>query len=269
MEDLDLENNPEFITDESAVSEENKMKFDIQEAHSYHMKSLKYTFYEEISFYLSTGLSVFLYGIGSKRTFLVDFASTLQNTPTLIINGYHSNCSLKHITSTLLTYLQARLKNSLNPPAIPSSLPVQSKIHLLLNNLPTTLYIVIPSFDTLLLRCPDITSFLTSLLQFQPRLLVSIDRLHSPIMLEEGFLNSFKGVFMEVNTFNADGIGTDYDVEKEYSGRLFEGTGEVGEIGVDYVLASMTKNQVEVVRVVAEFVLETGKQVGVKELYDE
>ena len=71
-----------------------------------HLKYPSLYDFSMLKFYLDTGMSVLIYGVGSKYEFLKCLIETeLSSQPCLIVNGYHTNCSLKRISSLLSTYI--------------------------------------------------------------------------------------------------------------------------------------------------------------------
>jgi len=53
----------------------------------------------KMKYLLDCGFNVLLYGVGSKTDFINFFCQTqlLQTESVLMMNGYHTNCTIKHV----------------------------------------------------------------------------------------------------------------------------------------------------------------------------
>ena len=75
--------------------------------------------------------------------------------------------------------------------------------------------------------------------------------------LNEKFLNEINGIFYQVDTYS------EYDIEKEYSPKLFRTSSVLQEIGVKYILKSMTENQKFILKEIAKYQLENPNELGI------
>jgi len=79
---------------------------DLFQAYYWYQKNMNFN---DLSFLLETGMNAFLYGIGSKREYVNEFwAHELEDSPWLLVNGYHSNWSVRHVTNDLVEFLNKR-----------------------------------------------------------------------------------------------------------------------------------------------------------------
>lgn len=76
-------------------------------------------------------------------------------------------------------------------------------------------------------------------------LIVTVDNIKSGMMWSEQMLDRFNFMSIEVNTFE------DYDCELEYQSPLFSFKNDNQEVGLTFVLKSMTKNQRDIIKLIA------------------
>lgn len=76
-------------------------------------------------------------------------------------------------------------------------------------------------------------------------LIVSIDNIKAGMMWSEQMLDRFNFMAVEVNTFE------DYDTELEYQSPLFSFKNDNQEVGLTFVLKSMTQNQRNIIKLIA------------------
>ena len=137
-----------------------------------------------------------------------------------------------------------------------------------------SVYFVIHSFDKLVQRVPDFKNYLLNLVKHtrdansestQVRFIASIDHLKSSCMFTDEFLDELNAIFFQVSTYE------EYDIEKLYAPNLFAASSDLQEIGVEYILKSMTKDQIFVIKAIAKYMLGYPEEPGISisSLYNE
>ena len=217
--------------------------------HSLHAQS----FYKW-AFELDQAFSVCLYGYGSKRRLVKDFADHLHcnfppsNPPTTIItNGYIPNISLRQILVTIISTLPST--------SFPAKLPTQPQelLDLLLSHLTenppkTPIYILVNSYDAPPLRRSQTQTLLAQLSNHPSiHLLATCDTPNFPLLWDTNLRSTFNWVFHDTTTFVSfdDGkgigeIGGVVDSVNELMGR--KGANAKGKDGVRWVLKSLPEN---------------------------
>lgn len=89
------------------------------------------------------------------------------------------------------------------------------------------------------------------------KLIVSLDHIKSGILFSETLLDKFNFVCLQVDTF------AEYSAEMDYSPSLFSAKNENQEIGLSFILKSMTQQQQQIVRLIAQYQLENQEQKGI------
>ncbi|MCJ1360371.1 MAG: Origin recognition complex subunit 2 [Icmadophila ericetorum] len=216
--------------------------------HSLHAQS-----FHKWAFELDQSFSVCLYGYGSKRKLVKDFANHLHSfspsfpPTTIITNGYLPNISLRLILTTII--------NTLPSTSFPAKLPTQPPelLDLLLSHLTTSppkfpIYILINSLDAPPLRRPQTQTFLAQL-STHPSIhfLATCDTPNFPLLWDTNLRATFNWIFHDSTTFvpfddgNGTGeIGGVVDSVNELMGR--KGANAKGKDGVRWVLKSLPEN---------------------------
>ena len=72
-------------------------------------------------------------------------------------------------------------------------------------------------------------------------------------------------IFFNINTYE------EYDIEKLFAPKLFSDSAELHEVGVEYVLKSMTKDQIYVIKCIAKHIINNpgNKTIDYETLLDE
>ncbi|KAK0626424.1 origin recognition complex subunit 2-domain-containing protein [Immersiella caudata] len=207
------------------------------------LQSLHAESFPQWAFELSQGFSTCLYGYGSKRRLLHQFATYLsskdQSSPPskiVIINGYVRTTSLRDILSTIGTAASQKLTTG-TPVAM-----VQSLLTSLSSTPQTSLLILINSIDALPLRRPGSQSILAQLAAHpQIRLVCSADTPDFPFLWDSGQRSLFNFTFHDCTTFAPFGPEIDtVDEVHELLGRKARRVG--GKEGVAFVLRSLPEN---------------------------
>ncbi|KAF9147460.1 Origin recognition complex subunit 2 [Linnemannia schmuckeri] len=216
--------------------------------HAQEIEMLRLLYEEQFSqwfFELVSGFNLLIYGYGSKRQLLTQFATTmLTDAPLIIVNGYFPTVTIKEIldkiSSTALNYsgptgsLQEQVAFIRAYFAQPER-DVQK------------LYLLIHNIDGSALRAEKIQSAL-SLLASCPHihLIASIDHINANILWDTVKSARFNWVWHELTTFRP------YLTETSFENSIMVRQGELGARGIQFVLASLTSNGKGLFRVLAE-----------------
>ncbi|KAG0374953.1 Origin recognition complex subunit 2 [Mortierella sp. AD032] len=216
--------------------------------HAQEMEMLRLLYEEQFSqwfFELVSGFNILLYGYGSKRQLLTQFAtSMLTDAPLIIVNGYFPAITIKdildRISSTALGYtgptgsLQEQVAFIRAYFAQPDR--TIQKIYLLIHNI-----------DGSGLRAEKVQSAL-SLLASCPHihLIASIDHINANILWDTVKSARFNWVWHELTTFRP------YLTETSFENSIMVRQGELGARGIQFVLASLTSNGKGLFKVLAE-----------------
>lgn len=143
---------------------------------------------------------------------------------------------------------------------------------------------MIHSYDKLVSKEPDFKNYIWNIVKqtkakshiyVQVKILATLDKLRAWTIFDDQFLDEMNVVFFEVNTFNTRAsdcqLRPDYDIEKLYAPKLFDTTSDLKDIGIEYILCSMTKHQVFVVKTIANHMLKYPEDAGIvmNTLYEE
>ncbi|KAK3831554.1 MAG: origin recognition complex subunit 2-domain-containing protein [Linnemannia gamsii] len=216
--------------------------------HAQETEMLRLLYEEQFSqwfFELVSGFNILLYGYGSKRQLLTQFAtSMLTDAPLIIVNGYFPAITIKdildRISSTALGYtgptgsLQEQVAFIRAYFAQPDR--TIQKIYLLIHNI-----------DGSGLRAEKVQSAL-SLLASCPHihLIASIDHINANILWDTVKSARFNWVWHELTTFRP------YLTETSFENSIMVRQGELGARGIQFVLASLTSNGKGLFKVLAE-----------------
>lgn len=203
--------------------------------------------FEQWTLELSEAFNICLYGYGSKRPLLLDFADYLyakssdsKNPPNIVVvNGYNPSLTLRDILTTLSA--------AVLPASTSQKLPLQPTAHLdaLLSTLAadppiTPIYLFIHSIDAAALRkhqmplsrlasCPHIS------------VIASADTLTFPLLWDISLRSAFKFLFHDTTTFIP--YTSEMDPVEEVNALLGRSGRRVGgKDGVAYVLRSLPEN---------------------------
>ncbi|KAK3325571.1 origin recognition complex subunit 2-domain-containing protein [Apodospora peruviana] len=224
------------------------------------LQSLQAESFPQWAFELSQGFSPCLYGYGSKRRLVHQFATYLSTQPAnkksiVIINGYVRTTSIREILSTIGSAINPSHKiASGNPVAM-----VQNLFSLLLPSLDNTtphLILMINSIDAPPLRRTATQSILAQLAAHPKISLVcSADTPDFHLFWDSGLRSSFNFCFHDCTTF-APFAPAEIDVVDEVHellGRMARRVG--GKEGVTFVLRSLPENAKSLFRLLVGEVL--------------
>ncbi|KAF9551327.1 Origin recognition complex subunit 2 [Mortierella hygrophila] len=216
--------------------------------HAQEIEMLRLLYEEQFSqwfFELVSGFNLLIYGYGSKRQLLTQFATTmLTDAPLIIINGYFPTVTIKEILDKISS-------TALNYSGPTGSLQEQVAFIRAYFAQPERdiqkLYLLIHNIDGSGLRAEKTQSAL-SLLASCPHihLIASIDHINANILWDTVKSARFNWVWHELTTFRP------YLTETSFENSIMVRQGELGARGIQFVLASLTSNGKGLFRVLAE-----------------
>ncbi|KAH8663908.1 origin recognition complex subunit 2-domain-containing protein [Xylariales sp. PMI_506] len=233
---------------------------DIEFLLGWHAKS-----FPQWNFELSQGFSVCLYGYGSKRPLLQQFAQKVYDTTAdharnkiVIINGYVRSTSARDILGAVGGAIDSSYKL---PAGNPSALLSSIKLMLSSHNISMTL--IINSMDAIPLRRPILQVVLAQLASHpQIQLICSVDSPDFSLLWDSGLRSALNFVFHDCTTFAP--FSTEIDVVDdvhELLGRKSRHAG--GKEGVTYVLRSLPENAKNLFRLLIGEVLVAMEEEGI------
>ncbi|KAI9915055.1 hypothetical protein PsorP6_006959 [Peronosclerospora sorghi] len=184
--------------------------------------------------HLRAGFNLLVYGVGSKRTLLQEFAScSLTDGVVIQIHGYLPTVSLKYLTETLEKKCRAI---ALSKPRARSVPPI---------------YLVVHSIDGLALRHPETQTGL-SWLAHAPwiALLASMDHVNGPTLWKEDDALRFAWLSEHVDTL------APYTAEIELRLTKRAKTVDATSTGVQFILQSLAPTDVATLRELARLQLD-------------
>ncbi|TNV78862.1 hypothetical protein FGO68_gene498 [Halteria grandinella] len=220
--------------------------------------------------YINCGFNLLIYGVGSKWDFLNNFAKRyLGEHHRLVINGFHSATSMKSITNQMVTYAQ---KNNLKYAAVKKttmSLNDQiENIKQVFRNISEpengeaykkNYVLLIHSLDIGALKNDEFQQQIAEIAEIPyVSLIVSVDHIKAGMMWSEQMIDRFNFMALQVNTF------ADYDVEQEYQSPLFSFKNDNQEVGLSFVLKSMTQTQRNILKLIAKYQLDNPQDKGIQ-----
>ena len=212
--------------------------------------------FPQMRHYMNCGFNLLVYGVGSKRKFLNLFAmKNLNNEPTLIINGFHSAATMKSITNPMLGFAgRKKLKNA-DKQSTRSTQSIYDQVDQIkrlfsgfssIESNHVNFNIVIHSMDAGLLKNEEFQNQLSQIATTDSiKIIIAVDHIKSGMLWSEQMLDRFNLIALEVNTYE------DYDIELEYQSPLFSFKNDNQEVGLTFVLKSMTSVQRNIIKVIA------------------
>lgn len=225
---------------------------DIQFLQSWHAESFSQWLFE-----LLEGFSICLYGYGSKRQLLHEFAKHMykhtadrQASKILVINGYVRNSSIREILSTVTAAVDATYRLPVGNPSA-----TLDHVRTLLSSHHVDITMVINSIDAAPLRKAGVQAILSQLAAHpRVRLICSADTPDFSLLWDSGLRSAFNFVFHDCTTFAP--FTAEIDVVDEVHELLGRRTRRVGgKEGVTYVLRSLPENAKSLFRLLVSEVL--------------
>ncbi|XDG02415.1 hypothetical protein ABKA04_002030 [Annulohypoxylon sp. FPYF3050] len=225
---------------------------DVEFLESIHVES-----FPQWTFELSQGFSICLYGYGSKRGLLHQFAKHIYDKYTdhiankiVIINGYVRTSSLREILGTVASAVDPAHKV---PAGNPSA--ILDNVKALLSAHDVVVTVILNSIDAFPLRKAGTQSILAQLAAHpNVRLICSADTPDFPLLWDSSLRSSFNFVFHDCTTFAP--FTAEFEVVDdvhELLGRKARRVG--GKEGVTYVLRSLPENAKSLFRLLVSEVL--------------
>lgn len=210
--------------------------------------SLYHTMFPQWYFELTQGFSLLFYGVGSKRTLLLDFMTTIpKEIPVLVANGYNPSVSFKEILNSLVPILAPDYTG----PKFPKNTPdlLQALLDYLeetrapmsdptdINNYLPKVVLLVNNINGESLRSDRIQNLMSRLTSVREVWLVAtIDNINAPMMWDAAKLAVFNFLWHDVTTFESYAIETSFDDPLS----LGMVRTAAGSKGVQYVLSSLT-----------------------------
>ncbi|KAK3403108.1 origin recognition complex subunit 2-domain-containing protein [Sordaria brevicollis] len=250
---LDLLTHEEYF---SLLRDEHSLQQDPHEEQIQALQSHHSASFPQWAFELSQGFSVCLYGYGSKRKLLHQFAEFLSSSSSsapseskiIMINGHHRTLTIREILTTISSAIDPSFR-------LPSGNPLSmiQNLFSLFSSHTTQLYLLFSSLDSPLsphLRKPATQSLLAHLSSHPSiSLCCTVDTPDFPLLWDSSLRSSFNFAFHDCTTFapfsssSSSSGATDFDVVDqvhELLGRLGKRAG--GKEGVAFVLRSLPEN---------------------------
>ena len=218
------------------------------------------------AFELSQGFNVILYGYGSKRQLLMEFASKVWSPKNrvVVVNGYVATLTTRDILNTMFTAILGEDHNQ-KPGSNPNEM--LDRLIELLDGGDDSIFprdaritLILHSIDGESLRLERHQSLL-SRLAAQPRisLVTSIDHIKAPHLWDSAKISQFNFLWHDATTFTPySSLEASVD-ELLYMG----GSGRVGGTkGAKYVLASLPQNAKELYRILVSHQLQAMEDDG-------
>lgn len=200
--------------------------------------------YDQWTFEVEEGFNLCLYGFGSKRGILTDFATHLYLTKEpkpkiIVLNGYDPDVSLKDLLNTIAAEV---LPRNTKMPAQPAAL-----LDFILTAMPETrqernLVLLIHSLDSTVLRKASAQSMIAHLAS-EPgiSLMASCDNPNFGLLWDLSLKRQFNFLFHDATTFEP--YGAEIDVVEGVNALLGRSSRTIGgKDGVSYVLKSLPEN---------------------------
>ena len=189
-------------------------------------------------FELQQGFNLCLYGYGSKRDLLHQFAEQYlkpQGHPILAINGYHADLTLTNITSLIASQLPPSHSDDATAITSPIDMIEQQQQQ---RRTRKQLYIIIHNIDGGALRGEETKKALARLARIPGlSIIASIDHVYARLAWNQEMMASFNFVFHDATTYRP------YTAELRVAGLpMFNGRGANASLGIHDVLQSLTQN---------------------------
>ncbi|KAK9433034.1 origin recognition complex subunit 2-domain-containing protein [Lipomyces doorenjongii] len=229
----------------------------VKEAEKYHKSSrealtkLHETLFAQWAFELSQGFNLVLYGAGSKRELVLSFAHEyFYDTNVLVVNGYNPSTTIREVLAASAAILLDDLNVKI-PKAVPDVLSLimnsqESKSFPYAAYKPK-LVLLIHNIDGEAFRNDRSQSALSRLTAHnQVSLVATIDHINAPILWDSAKLSSFKFIWHDATTFASYTAETSFFDPLTLGGgggrNLNGGNVGPGNVGIRYVLESLTSN---------------------------
>lgn len=244
---LDLLTHEEYFS--LIAGQQDRHKGDIEYLENLHAESFPQWMFE-----MSQGFSICLYGFGSKRAVLQNFARKVhargRRERIVMVNGYAPTTTMREILTTLAVAVDPSRRIPTSPPT--------TMVQAILAHLSTTdtiLTIIVNSIDAPQLRKPSHQSILAQLSSHpQVNLIGSTDTPDFSLLWDIGLRTSFNFAFHDCTTFSPFTVELDIiDDVHELLGRKARRVN--GREGVAFVLKSLPENAKNLFQLIVSEVL--------------
>lgn len=211
------------------------------------LKALHKRGFDQWIFELSQGFNLCLYGWGSKRKLVMDFAEHLQFQATkppkiVVINGYTPSLTIVDVFKAVISVLSKQnIDETL--PSKPEMLTDVVMEHLTLHPPATPLCLIIHSMDHPNLRMKPLNHTLLAKLAAHPsiNLVATCDNPNFGLLWSSALLKQFRWLYHDATTFEP--YSMELDPVDEVNQLLGKGRRRLGgKDGVAYVLKSLPEN---------------------------
>jgi origin recognition complex subunit 2 len=201
--------------------------------------------FNQWQFELTQGFNICIYGWGSKRSLLTNFATHIYNSQPqhdhhkiVVVNGYIQNTTVRDIFNTIANAI------SLNPPRLGSQPAemLESLSALLFEDDRKHITLIINSIDANPLRRAASQNLLSRLASHpQIHLVASADHPNFPLLWDSSLRSTYNFLFHDCTTFSPYAVETDV-VDEVHSLLGRSGRRVGGKEGVSFVLKSLPAN---------------------------
>ncbi|GAA0161661.1 replication origin binding protein [Lithospermum erythrorhizon] len=217
--------------------------------------------YAEWTFALRGGFGLLMYGFGSKKVLIEDFASSLTEYSVLVINGYLQSVNLKQVMITLAELLWDQLKlhkktsmGTISKSHQPFNTQSMDDLLVFLDSPPvqdndSVVCVVIHNIDGPALRDSETQEYLARIAACSHiRIVASIDHVNAPLLWDKKMVHTqFNWYWCHVPTF------APYKVEGMFHPLILAHGGSGQSVKTaSIVLQSLTPNAQSVFKVLAE-----------------
>ncbi|KAF8862063.1 ORC2-domain-containing protein [Acephala macrosclerotiorum] len=227
----------------------------MKDSHAENIKFLEGLHAEDFrqwQFELSQQFNICLYGWGSKKSLLMQFADHIYNSQTdhtkakiVVVNGYVHNLTIKDILNTVASAVAERGHKLGAQPAE----MLENLIALLEEDKDQEITLIMHSIDRAPLRKPAVQSILSRLSSHpQIHMVASADHPSFPLLWDSSLRSTYNFLFHDCTTFQLYTSEIDVvDEVHELLGRSGRRVG--GKEGVSFVLKSLPENAKNLFRV--------------------
>ncbi|KAF3915547.1 hypothetical protein ABW21_db0204776 [Orbilia brochopaga] len=234
-----------------------------------HLSSLHRANFAQWAFELSQGFSILLYGYGSKRKLLTEFARTeaAQGHIVVVVNGYVGGLTLRDILGMVVNAVMG-MNHGLRFGSNTNEM-LDAVLRLLDEHNGAPITLLFHSIDGTALRTAQTQALLSQLAAHSAiRLVASSDNILASLLWDLSTLTLFNFVSHDATTFVPYDIEISAADESEgivdvISGGTAGRSGRSGAKGVKYVLASLTGNAKNLYRILVATQLQAMEEDGV------
>ncbi|EMR11099.1 hypothetical protein PNEG_00697 [Pneumocystis murina B123] len=211
-------------------------------------------------FELNEGFSLIVYGLGSKRSLLMEFIERyFKDKYVLIMNGYKPEISLKGVFNTLISNLWKDRK-------FESNATLYEMTEWILEWLEEDSYLeflvwVVHNIDGRGLRSKKVQTCLSRLANAKKiRFVASVDHINSGLLWDEATVAKFQFIWHDATTF------APYLIETSFEYGLWNNMKGSHTDGIQYVLETLTPHAREVYRILIEQQIEAKEKAKIESI---